>query len=441
MRVQRLITVFLCGLVTLPTVTFTWSYASAQSPDIASLQRDITERGSRLSEIEREIEKYNQELRVVGAERQTLQRALDQLTLERRRIQAELSRTQNLIGSTDLEINKLALEIKEAEQSIEINAAAIAQIIRSEYKSGDDTMVEILLQNKRFSDLWDTLEAKERIRNSLTEKVISLGEFRRTLETKQNETRAKREDLVSLSNQYSDQNLVLTNNQKERNNLLQVTKNEERRYQQMLAERREARDQVLQELRDYENRLQFILDPKTIPPLGTQVFAWPLRNIIITQYFGGTEFARRNPSVYAGRPFHPGVDFGAPRGTPILAPLAGTVRDTGNTDLVPGCFSWGKWILVDHANGLSTLYAHLDVISVKPGQRVATGEIIGYTGNTGFSTGPHLHFTVYVRSGVTVRQFNEIRTVTSCGPAKTPVAATTAYIDPLMYLPPPPRRN
>jgi murein DD-endopeptidase MepM/ murein hydrolase activator NlpD len=193
---------------------------------------------------------------------------------------------------------------------------------------------------------------------------------------------------------------------------------------------------ILKEMRDYEAKLQFILDPTTIPAAGTAVFAWPLKNIIITQYFGGTEFARRNASVYGGRPYHPGVDFGAPRGTPIHAPLAGTVRATGNTDAVPGCWSWGKWTLIDHANGLSTLYAHQDTISVSPGQRVATGEIIGYVGNTGFSTGPHLHFTVYAKDGVNVRRFNEIKTSTSCGAATTPVAATEAYLDPMNYLPP-----
>ncbi len=127
--------------------------------------------------------------------------------------------------------------------------------------------------------------------------------------------------------------------------------------------------------------------------------------------------------------------MGAPRGTPIMAPLTGTVRAVGNTDAVPGCSSWGKWSLIDHANGLSTMYAHQDVISVSPGQKVNTGEVIGYVGNTGFSTGPHLHFTVYAKDGVTVRKFNEIKTVTSCGPASTPVAAVDAYIDPMLYLP------
>ena len=165
------------------------------------------------------------------------------------------------------------------------------------------------------------------------------------------------------------------------------------------------------------------------------MFDWPVANVIITQYFGGTEFAKRNASVYGGRPYHPGVDFGAPRGTPIYAPLGGRVRATGNTDATPGCYSWGKWSLIDHPNGLSTLYAHQDLVSVTPGESVGTGDIIGYIGNTGYSTGPHLHFTVYATEGVSIRKFNEIKTITSCGNATTPVAATDAYLDPMDYLP------
>jgi len=62
-------------------------------------------------------------------------------------------------------------------------------------------------------------------------------------------------------------------------------------------------------MREFESKLQFILDPNTIPTPGTQVFSWPLANIIITQFFGGTEFATRNASIYGGRAYHPGVDF------------------------------------------------------------------------------------------------------------------------------------
>jgi murein DD-endopeptidase MepM/ murein hydrolase activator NlpD len=228
---------------------------------------------------------------------------------------------------------------------------------------------------------------------------------------------------------------VLVSNKNEQAKLLEVTKNEEQNYQQLLASKQQAKEDIQREMREFESKLQFVLNPSTVPTAGSAVFSWPLANVVITQYFGGTEFAARNAAAYGGRAYHPGVDMGAPSGTAIMAPLSGTVRATGNTDAVPGCYSWGKWTLIDHANGLSTLYAHQSAINVSPGQSVSTGEVIGYVGSTGFSTGPHLHFTVYAKEGVSVRKFNEIKTVTSCGPASTPVAAVDAYIDPMLYLP------
>lgn len=426
---------FVFGLMILPIVSLV-PFASAQTSELEKLQKDIEDRGDRLAEIEKEIEKYNQELKVVGAEKQTLQKAINQLVLERKKVTAEISRTENLITSTDLEINKLILEISKTENSINQIEAAISQIIRSQYKGSETSMIELLLTHKQLSDFWSTFEAHETVRNSMSVKVSELTSLSNLLVEKREENTEKRSQLASLQTQYKDQNNVLSNNQAEQSSLLEVTKNEEKEYQRLLAEQQQARDQIIKEMREFEAKLQFILDPNTIPVAGTPVFDWPLKNVIITQNFGGSEFAKRNPGVYGGRAYHPGIDLGAPRGTAIHAPLSGTVRATGNTDLVPGCYSWGKWTLLDHANGLSTLYAHQDVISVSAGQKVSTGDIIGYTGNTGFSTGPHLHFTLYVKAGVSVRQFNEIKTVTSCGPANTPVAATEAYLDPALYLRP-----
>jgi murein DD-endopeptidase MepM/ murein hydrolase activator NlpD len=432
------IVAFSLGLILSPVLWYATAYlpAFAQGSEIDKLQKDIQDRGSRLQEIEKEIAKFEAELREVGGEKQTLQKAINQLVLERKKVQSEIARTENLITSTDLEINKLILEISKTEKSISNLEGAISKNIRDQYMDGEVTLVELLLNHNQLSEFWSTLEAKEVVRNELAIKVAELASLQRLLQEKRDQNTSKRSELVSLQNQYEDQNSVLTNNQTEQSKLLEVTKNEEKNYQRLLAQQQQAREQIIKELRDFEAKLQFILDPNTIPAPGTPVFNWPLKNVIVTQWFGGTEFAKRNPGIYAGRAYHPGIDMGTPRGTPIYAPLAGTVRATGNTDLVPGCFSWGKWTLIDHANGLSTLYAHQDVLSVTAGQRVATGEIIGYTGNTGFSTGPHLHFTVYVKDGVTVRKFNEIKTATSCGPASTPVAATEAYVDPALYLPP-----
>ena len=430
---KRLLVALLLGIL-LPQFLLVAPEVFAQS-EIEKLRDQIEDRGSRLAEIEAEIAEFEADLQVVGAEKKTLQSAINQLELERKKVNSEISRTENLITSTDLEINKLVLEISRTEKEIKKAEAAIGAIFRAEYIAGNDTLLELLLRNEKLSDFWSTFEAHESIRDTIQLKASDLGTFKDLLNGQRTENEKRRSKLSGLKDQYSEQNEVLVNNTAEQADLLEVTKNEEQNYQQLLATQKDAQEKILKELRDFESKLQFFLDPTTIPSPGTPVFRWPLENIVITQYFGGTEFAARNSSVYGGRAYHPGVDLGAPRGTPILAPLTGTVRATGNTDAVPGCYSWGKWTLIDHANGLSTLYAHQNVVGVTAGQKVNTGDIIGYVGNTGFSTGPHLHFTVYAKDGVNVRRFNEIKTVTSCGPATTPVAATDAYIDPILYLP------
>jgi murein DD-endopeptidase MepM/ murein hydrolase activator NlpD len=425
---------FILGLVLIPSLWWGSSIVYAQS-EIEQLQGEIRDRNNRLSEIEKEIAKFESSLKEVGAEKKTLQGAIARLELERGKVVAEIKYTEQKINSTDLEINKLILEITRTEGDIEKNEAAIAETIRRLYKTDKVTMVEAMLQNEHLSEFWSTLQTLDRVRNSMNDRVGNLVALQKTLEEKRDETSERRGELVDLKNQYSDQSSVLANNKAERSELLVATKNEEANYQKLLKQKQSAREQIVKEMRDFEAKLTFILNPSTIPAAGARVFDWPLANVVITQYFGGTEFAKRNAGVYGGRAYHPGVDFGAPSGTQIKAPLAGTVRATGNTDAVSGCYSWGKWTLIDHANGLSTLYAHQSVQSVVAGQRIATGETVGYVGNTGYSTGPHLHFTVYATAGVSVRKFNEIKAVTSCGAATTPVAATEAYLDPMLYLP------
>ncbi len=413
-------------------------YVHADQSEIEKLKAEIDSRSARLGDIEKEIEKFKAELKKVGGEKNSLQKAISQLELERKKVQSDIAYTQNKISATDLTLSKLSLEIIDTETTIDRNETAIAESIRLLNVIDNDSAVEAMLRFESLADFWKQIDELEEVRGVMSDRVLSLVSQKKLLEEKHTETVDRREELVDLKEEYSDQNNVLVSNKTEKDKLLKETKNQESNYQKQLAEKEAARAQILKEMRDFESKLQFILDPNTIPPKGIAVFNWPVENVIITQLFGGTEFAKQNASVYGGRAYHPGVDFGVPRGTKILAPLAGTVRATGDTDLVPGCYSWGKWTLIDHANGLATLYAHQSLISVTPGQQVGTGEVIGYSGNTGYSTGPHLHFTVYAKAGVSVRKFNEIKTVTSCGPATTPIAASDAYIDPLNYLPPPP---
>lgn len=124
--------------------------------------------------------------------------------------------------------------------------------------------------------------------------------------------------------------------------------------------------------------------------VGTGIFAWPLpQSFTITSNFG----YRQDP--FTGElTYHNGTDIAAPQGTPILAAAGGAVTIANGTD--PWGGSYGYHIKIDHGGEMETLYAHCSAIAVTAGQQVRQGEVIGYVGSTGNSTGNHLHFEVWV---------------------------------------------
>ncbi|MFQ5661718.1 MAG: M23 family metallopeptidase, partial [Candidatus Paceibacteria bacterium] len=216
-------------------------------------------------------------------------------------------------------------------------------------------------------------------------------------------------------------------NRNDKNTLLSITKNKESSYEKLLVKRKMEKEKFEDELRNLESQLQFELDPDSIPAAEKGVLAWPLEKVKITQYFGNTEFAKSGGYKGEG---HNGMDFRASSGTKVKAALAGEVIAV-NTQVAYMC-QYGKWVLVRHANGLTTLYAHLSLIPdrIKVGQQVSTGQIIGYSGNTGYATGPHLHFTVYASKAVQFKQY----TCNSGATLTIPVAAYSGYLNPMDYL-------
>jgi len=116
---------------------------------------------------------------------------------------------------------------------------------------------------------------------------------------------------------------------------------------------------------------------------------WPAVGLQ-TDYFGW----RIHP-VYGTKHFHDGIDIGVGAGTPVRAASAGTVIMASRYG------GYGLAIKIDHGRGLVTLYAHLSQIDVEVGQKVTAGQQIGYSGNTGTSTGPHLHFSVLLNGSPT----------------------------------------
>ncbi|MCL1813006.1 MAG: peptidoglycan DD-metalloendopeptidase family protein [Treponema sp.] len=111
------------------------------------------------------------------------------------------------------------------------------------------------------------------------------------------------------------------------------------------------------------------------------IFDWPVRGRITSGYG-----YRRSPF---GRGLHDGLDIGAPKGTPVRAAMAGRVESVGYDNV------YGNFVIIRHTEGYKTLYGHLDSCEAMSGAYVDIDSVIGYVGNTGQSTGPHLHFTVY----------------------------------------------
>ncbi len=125
------------------------------------------------------------------------------------------------------------------------------------------------------------------------------------------------------------------------------------------------------------------LSPERVDnPEATGNFAYPLK-ARITSPFG----PRKHP-IFGVRSMHSGIDLAAPRGTPVKSSEGGIVIYSGWYG------GYGKVVIIDHSKGFSTLYAHMDSIAVKVGDKLKQGEVVGYEGATGYSTGPHLHFEV-----------------------------------------------
>ena len=140
------------------------------------------------------------------------------------------------------------------------------------------------------------------------------------------------------------------------------------------------------------------LDAKTLRQAMGETFKIP-----ITAKFRWTSpYGARIDPIKGTKSYHKGTDMACPTGTPVYASLYGRVSFTGVSNI------YGNYVIISHDNGYQTLYAHLSKILTKKGQWVEQGSKIGLVGNTGYSTGPHLHFSVY-KNGKSINPMSVIK--------------------------------
>lgn len=397
------------------------------SAKIESVRRERDTLVEEQKRLQAELDKLNRESQSLG----TAVRSLD---TTRKKLAADINVTKSKIKTTDLNIHMLEQNVETAERQMSAHQRAIGEAIQVLSRYDSRPLVLDLLASANFSDAWKDRSELEGFSVSLDDEVANLRQSKAALSTEMVKKERVKEEFLSLAKQLSGQQEVVVSNQKAKEKLLAETKNKEALYQQMLAQNLAREKQFEEDLYKLESALNIELDPTLVPHSRPGVLAWPLDTIFITQRYGRTVGAKR---LYASGS-HNGVDFRASQGTPVRAMLGGVIQGTGNTDEQKGCGSYGRWILIKHDNGLSSVYAHLSASVIAPGQAVKTGEVIGYSGGmpevsgSGYSTGPHLHVGLFASQGVQVRQFVESR---GCKLMTVPIADIHAYLDPLAYLP------
>lgn len=387
----------------------------------AELNQKIDQKNADIAKLEREIAGYQRQLEKLGEEKDSLNNSIKQLDLSRKKLLTDISVTQNKIDKTNLKIQELSLQIGDKESIILNNRKAIGVGIRKTNELELSTPIEVILSDTSFSEIWNDVENMTSIQEAIIERTAELKDAKVVLEDTREETTEAKNELVRLRSQLSDQKKVVEQNTADKKKLLTQTKNSEANYQKLVKEQQKKKLAYEKEIEDYESQLKYILDPSKIP--SGRVLAWPLNSIYITSPYGPRW----------GR-FHRGTDFRASVGTLVKAMADGVVIGTGDTDVCCPKASFGKWVLIHYNNGLSSTYGHLSLVSVSKGQRVSRGQVVAYSGNSGSSTGPHLHVSVYVSDGVKVDSFES-----KSYPGRIlvqPIASTNAYLDPMDFLPP-----
>ncbi|OGD56964.1 hypothetical protein A2V71_03225 [Candidatus Berkelbacteria bacterium RBG_13_40_8] len=290
------------------------------------------------------------------------------------------------ISKTQAEIENLQDQIRRKEEELRIQKENLFETMRVMYESGGDQgMIEIIASSNTLSDVINKSQYLESVKTKINETVDSITKLKADLETNKKES----EDLLVQQESYKQS---LSGQRAAKDQLLSQTRGEESEYKKRLEEARKAQAKVWAE---YEAALAQSRASNSSSYIGGSGNGYLISpsNGYLTQGYGCTWFAQcGNPNGPYGGKIHNGLDISMGYPGPIKAAADGVILDIGQEYNSHG---WGNWIIIRHPNGLATLYAHLSRFMVSVGQTVSKGDVIGLEGNTGASTGSHLHFSVY----------------------------------------------
>ena len=360
------------------------SVVPALTANAETAQEKIDNSVKKQSELKEEIEENKtkrsasiKEKELIDAEVNTLQSSIDGLNSD--------------IEDANEKISEKESELEEAQAACDEQYEAYCERAKYLLENGSTSYLEILIHAESFSDFLKRISLVEQIAEYDNDRLSELKTYAKEVEDLKTELETERSGLQDLKDEADTQMVALEEKQSESQAIIDELTSDIKSLEAALAQQEAAESAAREEIRrlmqqaSQQTQTSTTSQTTTQPSYSGGKFAWPCSVRSSSSGYG----SRVHPITGKVRT-HAGMDIGGPMGADIYAAEAGTV-------LVSGWNSggYGYYVVINHGNGLSTLYAHCSSLLVSSGQSVSKGQVIAKVGSTGMSTGPHLHFEVH----------------------------------------------
>lgn len=299
--------------------------------------------------------------------------------------QEQISTINAQIEAYTAQIAQKQSEIESTQKDIDYNTEQLRSRLRAMYMSSDTSVLILLMESESFTDFLTASDTITRIYQRDKALISKMMEDKKTIEKAKQDLEADKASLQAKNTELAQTNSNLSSQKSESQRVISSLAGQEAAIQADIRQKQAEMANAQQEIQRY------IASTSHITDYVGGAFLWPIAGYTkanITSYFG----PRYINGVYD---YHTGIDLSGYNayGRPILAANSGMVKYVRYYS-----YGYGKHLLIDHGGGTYTLYAHTSSIIVQEGQWVTRGQVIGYVGSTGWSTGPHLHFEIWINS-------------------------------------------
>lgn len=376
----RLVAALLSGVVLCGTPAYIMAEDEDLTNQLDSIQQQVNQQNAAKADAETVIGSVSEQLRQI--EEQLRQATAELGTIKEQRVAVE----------NDITLNER--QLAEAQKRLEGRESVFYKRVRDIYINGRLSYLDVVIGSKDFSDFANRLEVLKRIIDSDITLINEIKKERADIEAHKQKLEADRAKLVELEKAALAKQAEIEQKKAERNVVLQKAQNDRATAMQAIEELNASSAQVSAMLKERQAARAAAAAAAAQSSSGqgasdnwvqgTGQLGWPVSGEITSPY------GYRVHPIWGTTIYHSGIDIGVDEGTPVHAADGGVVVWSGWMG------GYGYAVVIDHGNGLSTLYGHNSELAVDEGQSVAKGQVISYAGSTGNSTGPHVHFEVRV---------------------------------------------